>query len=567
MNKFWKKLTVSVLATAFAFSSFSLVSCGKEKAKYNPDNFLTESEAESQYGNKYRIVKDSITMRIFVPKHATHAHYKDMLMFKKLSEMTNINFDFIEADTDAVTTLRTTTWANKDDLPDLFLYGNPVCDQIMYASYNALHALDDDNLTVSGVKVGNLIENYMPNYKALLDNNFNMDEAVAGNAKTLATMPDGHMYSVVCNDDIPHNLTYKMYINTQWIDNINEENPSLNLTKDPQTVEEYIEILRAFKEYDANRNGDNNDEIPVSATDLQYLKNFIMSAYGYVTDTLETAADGNGFTYVPSTEAYREYLKTMNLMYTEGLIDQSTFEMTSDGQLTAKGRAGVVGSFAAAGAYLVVGKDKEAQYDSIGPLLSSYYRGEKLQWSLPMLEATGCMIPSSTQCVREIARLLDILYTEFGTQLQTYGIEGETFSWDNAEKTSWTYNLPSDYDGRDEEYRATICPQPFLGAHLYLSNDFMSKDSNPIVQKIISQAERYKNYLKSYSIEYVKLAPQQYNQAVNITANLNTYIKNAAYSFITGKKDAKSDTDWNKFISDLNGYNYTTLVNMYNDAD
>ncbi len=556
IKKVFKKIVASALAIS-ALSAVCLTSgCGKDKTDYNPDNFLPNGTAE----NPYQIVKESVTLRIFVPRHASHKHYNEMVLFKELSRITNLKFDFIEVDSGDASSHRSTTWAG-DDLPDLFLYGNPVSEQVIYSQYGAIVPMNDPNLTVPGAgQVGSLLQ-YMPNYSAKLDSNFGLDEATAGSAKKLATMPDGKMYSVVCSDDIPHNLTYKMYVNTQWIENLNSAY-GLNLTKDPQTVDEYLTILRAFKQYDANANGKANDEIPVSAADLQYLRNFIMASYGYVTTSLEL--DGDSYVYVPSTQAYREYLKTMNTMYSEGLIDQSTFEM-SEAQLVTKGQAGILGSFPAPGAYTIVGKNKEAQYDSIGPLTSAY-SSKKLQWALSNFEANGSMIPTGTPYVREIARLLDIFYTEYGAQLSTYGIEGDNFSWDDEAKTSWTFNIPDSFTGTDEEYRAGISPQPFLGAHLYLSNDFMSKDSNPIVQKIIKQAERYAPYLKSFSVENVKLSASEYTDMVAITSNLESHMKSVEFNFISGAKNPSSDADWNAFQTELKGYKYETLASAYTNA-
>ncbi len=553
-----KNVFKKVMACALAFSAVCMTAtgCKKDKTDYDPNNFLPNGTAD----NPYQIVNEPVTLRIFVPRHASHKHYNEMVLFKELSRITNLKFDFIEVDSGDVSSHRSTTWAG-NDLPDLFLYGNPVSEQVIYSQYGAIVPMNDDNLTAPGAgQVGSLLQ-YMPNYSKKLDENFGLSEDTAGSAKQLATMPDGKMYSVVCSDNIPHNLTYKMYVNTKWIDNLNSAY-GLNLTKEPQTVDEYLTILRAFKRYDANANGKADDEIPASAADLQYLRNFIMAAHGYVTTSLEL--DGDEYVYVPSTEAYREYLKVMRTMYSEGLIDQSTFEM-SEAQLVTKGQAGLLGSFPAPGAYTIVGKNREAEYDSIGPLTSAS-SNKKLQWALPNFEANGSMIPTGTPYVREIARLLDIFYTEYGAQLSTYGVEGENFSWNDEAKSAWTFNIPDSFTGSDEEYRASISPQPFLGAHLYLSNDFMSKDSNPIVQKIIKQAEKYAPYLKSYSVENVKLSASEYTDMVAITSNLESYIKTVEYSFIAGTKNPNSDADWNAFQSELNGYKYQSLTSAYTTA-
>ena len=61
----------------------------------------------------------------------------------------------------------------------------------------------------------------MPNYKKLLENNFNI-ESNDDNAKQTAILSDGKMYSTLSVKDVARDLTYKMFINQKWIDNLKE---------------------------------------------------------------------------------------------------------------------------------------------------------------------------------------------------------------------------------------------------------------------------------------------------------------------------------------------------------
>lgn len=122
-----------------------------------------------------------------------------------------------------------------------------------------------------------------------------------------------------------------------------------------KTIEEYLTVLRAFKELDANLNDDSNDEIPVTSKSLEYLRNFVLASYGYVSYGVEIENDQSSFTYVPYTEAYRKYLQFMNTLWSEGLMDVSTFSNKTDNQLALAGMKNRLGSFVAAAAYLIVG--------------------------------------------------------------------------------------------------------------------------------------------------------------------------------------------------------------------
>lgn len=568
-----KKLVTVLLALAVSLSAvFGLTACGRSE-NYDPNNFLPNGTAE----NPYQIVAEPITIKIFVPKSALNPSFKNLKMFQKLEEMTNLRFIFTEADTAAYSQLRSAAWEDKKSLPDLFLFNNPVSEQVIYSQYGAVVPFNDSDLVVNGIEVGSLIDNYMPTYKKLLDENFNIDSPYS--ARKVATFSDGMMYSTLCVNDVPRDLTFKMYINQQWIENLREDDVEIpsNVTSfktaaeipdatDIKTVEEYVDILRLFKKYDVNRNGDPNDEVPVSAKELEYLRNFILASYGYVYGGAEQESDGSKMTYVPSTEAYRKYLQTMNIMFSEGLLDKSTFSIKTDAQLAQKGLEHRLGSFCSAAAYITVGYDYEDEYEMFGPLTSDYYTGDPIQWGFANFSPTGAVIPTGTSKVREVARLLDIMYSDIGCQLIAYGEEGVDWKWDNEDKTSWTFLVPDDWTGSQEDYRATITPNVGTASALYWKYDFVGKMNDDIITALNRMSERYAPYLKQIVPDDLKMIEEEYNKIETINASLDVYLKNAECLFVMGDNDPFKDSDWNSFQSDLKSYRSEELIRCYNDA-
>ena len=558
-----KKLLVGLLAGVICLSSF--VGCGN-KTKYDPDNFLPNGTAE----NPYQIVKEKTTINVFVPRGSMNPHYDDMRMFQVLEEKTNLDLQFNEVDTSAYTNVRSAVWEDKSNLPDLFLFNNPISEQVVYSQYDALVPFNDPDLEAGGVKAGSLIDNYMPNYKGYLNNNFNINTTTS--AKDVATLPDGYMYSTLSVKDVPRDMTFKMWINQKWMDNLNEDGITMPDgsripdADDIKTVEQYIDILRLFKTKDPNHNG-KQDEIPVASQALKYLKNFILAAYGYVNDSIEIKNDGSEIVYVPTTEAYKKYLETMNVLYKEGLIDQSTFDVKTDAQLSEKGMDGDssrLGSFVAAAAYIVVGNDRDAEYTTFGPVNSSYYTGTPLQWGFGYFSPTGAVIPSGTPYVREIARLLDIMYSELGQQLLAFGQENVDWKWDDTEKTSWSMIIPSSWKGTQEEYRAKLSPNVGTGAGLFWSYDFISKCADPITSRLNKLSERYMGYLKEPFPSEIKLSGPEYDEVTVIEAAITQYIANMEFNFVTGAKSI--DKDWNSFITAIDKYDVARFTQIYNDA-
>ena len=168
--------------------------------------------------------------------------------------------------------------------------------------------------------------------------------------------------------------------------------------------------------------------------------------------------------------------------------------------------------------------------------------------------------------MREIARLLDILYSDYGVALMAQGVEGVHWSWDDEEKTSWTFHVPDTWKDTSEQYRATISPSVGTGCALYIPYEFDKKQNDATLRRINEEAEIYQDYIKIPVPENIRLDPDGYNRAALITASLDAYIKSTESNFIKGVTDVDSDQEWNSYLSDLKGYNYEELVEIYNAA-
>lgn len=561
-----KKVISSVLAGCMCMSL--LTGCGGGKstsASYDPDNFMTAEEAEAA-GNPYQIVKDKVTIKIFVPRGSTNPEYSSMRMFQVLSEVTNLDFEFVEAPIDQYETLRSVAWEDKNNIPDLFLYYNTISEIVSFSEMGILTPFNDPSYSKDGVEIGSLIDNYMPTYKALLENDFGIEDA---RVEDVVTLSDGYMYSAASVNDVPRDLAYKFYLNQQWIDNINEkfitnESEKLPNAEDIQTIEEYITVLRAFKEYDANLNGDPTDEIPLTSESMNYIRLMILASYGYVSNWIELENDGSAFVCVPSTEGYKKYLETAAMLYEEGLLDNNSFS-NNQTTISSKGFEDRLGSFSCSAAYFYVGDGLDGNYTTVGPFTSEYYQGEPLTYSMGSADALGAVIPQSTPYAREIARLLDIMYSDFGVQLLVFGKEGTDWEWTDETHMAWDKLVPEDYTDSDTElYRAELTPQYGLGVGLYNSFDFVEKEAEGYTSYLNSLCDRYTDYLKEPIPQYIHLTKEEYQtESLNGTP-LQSYIEESEFQFITGVLDPEND--WDSYLSKLESYKYKEVEAIYNDA-
>ena len=156
-----------------------------------------------------------------------------------------------------------------------------------------------------------LIEEYCPNISAVLE--------IPG-VRDSMTCPDGHIYSIPYVVSEPE-ATYKPYINQIWLENVGMEMPT--------TPEELKDVLIAFRDNDANGNGDTEDEIPFSGDpnnlNLGMLAGwFGIDGFGGGDYPFFTLVDGK-LVFAANTDAYRAFLEYFADLYAEGLVDPEIF--------------------------------------------------------------------------------------------------------------------------------------------------------------------------------------------------------------------------------------------------
>jgi len=511
-----------ILVLSLVVMSFLVIGCtSKTTISFNIDNFNPTGD---------KIVNEKITLRFFAPLHPLHDSegYNSMKLFEKMEEITNIHIEWVYGPTATYAEKRALALQDYENIDAFFLW-NTLEDQVELANLGVIRPIDD------------LLEEYSPNYYSILEEN--------PEYRTISTLDDGHIYSTVVINDVPRDQTFKQYINTEWLDNLGLEMP--------ETIEEYYDVLKAFKEDDPNQNGI-PDEIPLSSAKLYQTRNFIMSAFGYVSTGVEVT--NNIVEYVPSTDNYREYLRFTNKLYSEGLLDNSTYTM-SNSDLAAKGY--LVGSFDSAAAYLVSGAENDSDYQAMSPLTSNL-NAERMWLGFNSTTPTGLMIIEESQHYREILRWIDFLYSDQGITLQAFGEEGVDYSWEDEQKASFQFNVPSNMNV--EVFRGTLTPSVGLGSIAYWSKDFVLKDDNELTQSINENVDSagYLDYLKVPYPQVIFTEEEADNLTIILT-DLSVYMQIFEEKMVTGKTDL-DDTSWQEHLDNLNQLGYLDLIEIYQAA-
>ena len=184
----------------------------------------------------FPIVNEKITMTVYGCRDQNHAPWNEVLTLNKYEDLTNIHMDYQEVPADGFEENKQLLFAS-NELPDIFLKSDIKIDQI--ATYGVgsgqLMVLDD------------LIEKYAPNLSKIYEEYPQIKQAV--------TAADGHMYTIPAIDiSATGSMGFKQWINKAWLDKLGKDIPT--------NLEEFKDVLIAFRDGDPNGNGQ-ADEIPL----------------------------------------------------------------------------------------------------------------------------------------------------------------------------------------------------------------------------------------------------------------------------------------------------------------
>ncbi|MFY9280028.1 MAG: hypothetical protein WAO47_10685, partial [Caldicoprobacterales bacterium] len=227
--------------------------------------------------------------------------YDDALWVQELEKRMNVKINFMGPSSGDDYNQAVNILLAAGDYPDA-VYMN-------WNNYNGgLRAAIDDGIVVD-VSANEEYKQLMPTWFGLLEENEQLRRAV--------TLDDGTS-ALFCH--IENELKRGAYagyaIRKDWLDNVGLDVPT--------TIDELYTALKAFKEQDANGNGDKDDEIPMTDDSGKGLINFLMAAWGLRYNMPYIDPDTGKMTYwteYKDGQAFTDFLTTMKKWYDEGLID------------------------------------------------------------------------------------------------------------------------------------------------------------------------------------------------------------------------------------------------------
>ena len=419
-------------------------------------------------------------------------------------------------------------------------------------------------------------EGYLVNFNDYRDMTPNMNKYLEQYpaAEAYMTAPDGGIYTIPKISLDETDRFSRTFINKKWLANVGMEVP--------KTMDELYEVLKAFKEQDANGNGDPNDEIPyLYASGYEASERVLMSAYGIHTSEINyiLQADADGKVYLANTtDAYKEYMKWMARAFSEGLIEQEAFvvEGTTINDRASKDLYGFYGCGSAPYVVAVTDISYDAENFVGVAALTSELNETPTAGLASLISETGVVAISTTSPYKEaLVRMVDYMYTDEGELAGTFGKDGQTFDWQHNDILDVDVPKMRVFDdcASGEETRYKYATLNGTLALIEWNNDRRALFTAPIedVQSdeilneygwaaLVALAVREEGIQQVDCFPKLSYTAEEANERATLRADLENYLKQAKAQFMTGEIDVEEG--WDNFVNTVNGMGLERLIEI-----
>lgn len=246
----------------------------------------------------FPIVKEKKTLKIL----STGEDFEKNEFLKWYEDYTNVHVEWELVPATAAQEKLQVKVASSD-LPDVFNnMGIGNAQAVTYGGQGIIIPLND------------LIEKYGPNIKRMFEK--------APIAKRYAYTPDGNAYTLpMVNESTTESIPKKAWVYKPWLDKLGISMPT--------TLDEYYDMLVAFKTKDPNGNG-KADEVPMAGANPEKnanneIESFLMQSFLFYDRGTFLSMNGDKVEFDGDKPAYKEGLRYLRKLFSADLIAKDSF--------------------------------------------------------------------------------------------------------------------------------------------------------------------------------------------------------------------------------------------------
>ena len=496
-------------------------------------------------GNELPIVTEPVTLTIAKERHMldTTKNYNEKASFKNITEETGLTLEFVE--------LAAGTAAEKvplmlagGDMPDVFW--GLLSDAQILQNTSQLTPLED------------MLETFAPN-------SLKTYEELGTDWRTIATAPDDHIYGMLGRYESLYENTGDgiQIINKKWLDAVKKDVPT--------TLDEYYEVLKAFKEQDPNGNGQ-ADEIPYCFSEDMWCAS--------ITNDIGMWGIGNGYGDTNSnfhirdgkvsgtvnTPEYREYLEFFHKLYSEGLIDAEGFSQNTE-VFSNKIKNNQVGTYYSWTALEYLSSEQEKDWVVL-PTIAAKEGVQPVangEIDRSTINKNGWVITTQCEHPEAALRLWDYLARDAESKMTVAMGEKGTL-WDEYPEGGYYFVVPEnttpEFTFEHMKYTyGTVNNHPLLTKAETPKNDGEISPAAALRDQMVATVD--KDYVpKSGQLPQSYVSPEAIDERSFIETDLKSYIKQFRSQAIM---EGFSDADWDAYVKRLDDLQYPDWLQWYQD--
>lgn len=475
-------------------------------------------------------------------KFSDRESYPIWQKFKEMLEAKNLDISYETVPSDQYNVVIQTRLASANDLPDMV--------NVSILGNTAALSLAKQGLFLP---INKILEKGSGAAKKFLDE-------VAPFVAKLNTAPDGNMYWVSNIEKItyqgkPCSTCVVVLIRKDWLD-------SLGLSA-PTTADEFTNIMKQFREKDANKNGVADEVLALNPSGFA---NGLAQWFGLGTDITSVSLADQKVVSPWYQPGIKEYFKYMNSLVKDGILDTSLFgDSTGErtNQKLVENKIGAQFSYAMEAWLEPAIKAEGAQLQPIGPLSAVNGITPVNAIETPFLAWGNWSVTSNCKDEEGIAALLDVLYSEEYELLTCWGIEGKTYQVKDGIK-QYMPGIGNAY------YKEMAQSRNCMGAYIYGDSLFPRLRFAPMETEINSSPSHKAEFQKKVafytptfpfdnSVYLAMPSDAELEEITSISTDLTTYSQELATQLVLGDK---SLADWDKYMEDMKKLKLDRLIEI-----
>lgn len=472
---------------------------------------------------------DKVKLTALFCAHPLTKDINEMQWLKEIADKAGVEIEWEEIYTDWGQ-IKSTRFAS-GDIPDLLFNATSDSD---YTTYKGLF-----------MELTDLIDQYAPNVKAM----FEEEPDTLALSKTL----EGEIYATPKFQGKWPDCNGVLFINKVWLDNLGLEIPT--------TLSEFKTVLEAFKNEDANGNGDATDEIPLDFNGWfggAYSLTNLIGSWGIQLTNWGTdayfAEDGIVKNYAVDLR-YKAMMKYLSDLYAEGLINENA--ITNDySMFQSLSRTGNVGCVLGWEETDKFGPEIYNQYVPCGPFVNDVdeFANDQPRWTYDFtgLNMSSNRVCMSAKCTNPEAamKFIDQFYDpEVSVQVLFGGITDGCVSKVGDDHYKVEDPLDPNTDAGTWKWTNSMADNGPMYIRRATQID-MAQD----MTYAIAEREQYKEAIARVDMEsnyypqmFMKYSSDDQNTMAVDQANINNVTDNYWALWLTGESDI--DADWEDYVA------------------